>query len=286
MKRSICIKLIGVLGILFLSSYSIIMWSQSKGNDSYGYKAKDRAYVRFRVAQWNIGKLNMGRPGVTSITKDQREAKVLEYNRIINRVRADIFCFNEYSPYFSLKDSLNEDTLDYTRTAILSMYNNCQYGKRYGANCNCIAVAGFKLKNFYTVIYKNKKQNRYYSVSDLIINGNIVKIVSTHLDLSKYEAERKDQIQELLSSFEKSPYVIICGDFNVKNASEYDLFIEHGYRMANHGPLGDLVTFPIKKGGYILDNIICKGFDIMGIDIYKTSLSDHYIIACDAIMRQ
>ena len=248
-------------------------------------KVKYRNYVRIRVAQWNVGKMNMGKVGHTSITKENRTKKILDFHRQINEVGADIFCFNEYAPFFSLKDSLAEDSLDLTRNAILSMYSDCQYGDRYGANCNCISSSGFYRTNFQNCSYKQKKQHRYYSVCDFHIDGVVVKVISTHLELPEYKAERESEIKELLQTFEEDPYVVICGDFKVQNASEYDMFAENGYTMANHGILGDIVTYPNKNGGRCLDNIICKGFDVIVIDVYKTTLSDHYILACDIIMR-
>ena len=269
---------------IFLFSPAITSYSLSLGEMNYDLQESDN-YVRFRVAQWNIGKLNMGKPGHTSITKENREKKRIEFNKQINEVRADIFCFNEYAPYFSLMDSVLEDTLDLTRSAILSMYSDCQYGRRYGANCNCIVSSGFTRVAFKSHSYKQKKQHRYYSVCDFYIKGIVVKVVSTHLELPKHKEERDSEIEELLNKLEDSPFVIICGDFNIQDSSEYDIFVDRGYTMANHGILGDLVTYPKKNGGSPLDNIICKGFDIMGIDVYKTNLSDHYIIACDVIMK-
>lgn len=269
-----------------LGSYLESLWPPHiEENGSCTVRPLSRNSVRIRVAQWNIGKLNMGRPGITSITKDNRDTKLREYNRLLNEVRADVFCFNEYAPYFSLKDSINEDTLDLTRIAMLSMYSNCQYGKRYGANCNCIATAGFRQTNLLSHIYKRKKQQRYYSFCDIHLNGQTVKIVSTHLELPKYKLERESEIKELLKAFEMDPYVIICGDFNVQDVTEYNVFSLNGYVMANHGFMGDIVTYPNKSGGRCLDNILCKGFDVLGVDVYKTRLSDHYIIACDVVMR-
>lgn len=267
-----------------LGSYLESLWPPHiEENGSCTVRPLSRNSVRIRVAQWNIGKLNMGRPGITTITKDNREKKKLEYNRQINEVHADIFCFNEFAPFFSLKDSVNEDTLDLTRDAILSMYSDCQYGKRYGANCNCIAIAGLEQNNFISHVYSKKKQRRYYSVCDIQLNGQTVKVVSTHLELPKHKAERDSEIRELIKALEDDPFIVICGDFNVYDTSEFDVFIENGYTMANHGVLGDIITFP--STSRCLDNIICKGFDIIGIDVYKTKLSDHYIIACDIIMQ-
>lgn len=268
MKRAICY-------ILFLAVLPLVCYSAKPKN----------GFVKVRVAQWNIGQLSMGKKGKTVITRQKRNEKAIAYSRLINDVRADIFCMNEFAPYFSLKDSLREDSADLTRNTLLSMYEDCRYGTRYGANCNCIAVASGVIENFKTVDYKVKKQHRYYSMGEIHMNGVKIKIVSTHLEVPPEKAERKAQIQELLKLLSNEPYVILCADFNIADTSEYDAFKDHGFSMANHSFLGDLITFPYKSGGVCIDNIMCKGFNVMGVDVYKTDLSDHYVIAADLIMK-
>ncbi len=252
--------------------------------DVYAGKPKSD-FFKIRVAQWNIGQLSKGKKRCTAITHKEREAKAKEYSRLINDVRADIFCVSEYAPFFSLNDNLQEDSTFLTHKAIFSIYPECAYGERYGANCNFIAVAYGAINKFTTVDYKTKQQHRYYSSGEIKVNGVKVKLVSTHLDIPQYVEERKTQAVELLSILRNEPYVILCADFNMLDTSEYDIFKKEGFCMANHGVLGDLVTFPNKEGGYCLDNIICKGFSIMGVDVYKTQLSDHYVIAAELLMK-
>ena len=237
--------------------------------------------VRIRVAQWNIGKLNLGKPGKTSITKDIRETKVADYSSFINDVQADIFFFNEFAPFFSLKDSINEDKEDLTRNAILSKYKECHYGPRYGANCNCIATNLSKLDSIKVVDYTKKDQHRYYLSSDIVVRGIKIKVVSTHLD---YKDERSSQIEELLETFAYDDYVIICGDFNIKKLAEFDIFKSKGYEVANHGFAGNLITHRTTNSAGYFDNIITKGLDIANVTVYKTALSDHYAIASDLVL--
>lgn len=268
MKQPICY-------LLFLAVLPLVCYSAKPKN----------GFVKVRVAQWNIGQLSMGKKGKTVFTRQKRNEKAIAYSRLINDVRADIFCMNEFAPYFSLKDSLREDSADLTRNTLLSMYEDCRYGTRYGANCNCIAVASGTINNFKTVNYKVKKQNRYYSIGEIEIDGSKVKIISTHLDIHPDKSERKAQTIELLELLKDESYVILCADFNMVDTSEYDLFKREGFNMANHGVLGDLITCPYKDSGYCIDNIMCKGFNVMGVDVYKTDLSDHYVIAADLIMK-
>ena len=270
---------------LFISSFDIMNdWRYDMKMNENERNTKER--IRFRVAQWNIGKLNKGKSGHTSISKTDRDARILDFHTLINDVGADVLSINEYAPFFSITDSLLEDSLDLTKDAILSMYSYAHQGNRYGANCNFIASLGFPLENFQEIDYRIHKQHRYYAVCNMSVNGTSIKIVSTHLDTPQYEMERSQQIEELISAFSDDPYVIICGDFNINDSKEYEPFIVNGYTMANHGILNDIITFPSNKGGKALDNIICKGLDIIGIKVYKTKLSDHYLLACDVVLKE
>ena len=211
MKHPICY-------LLFLAVLPLVCFSAKPRN----------GFVKVRVAQWNIGQLSMGKKHKTIITPKARKDRAIAYSNLINDVRADIFCLNEYAPYFSLKDSILEDTTDLTRNTLFSMYRDCRYGNRYWANCNCIAVAGGTINNFKTVNYKVKKQNRYYSIGEIEIDGSKVKIISTHLDIHPDKSERKAQTIELLELLKDESYVILCADFNMVDTSEYDLIVAIG----------------------------------------------------------
>lgn len=246
--------------------------------------SKPNNIINLRIAQWNIGKLNMGRHGKTSIMKEEREENALLYSCFVNRLQADILCINEYAPFFSLDESKNENMNDSTRNVILSNYNQCFYGPRYGANCNCIASNIGIMDSIIVVDYKQKKQQRYFLACDIIIKGIKIKIISTHLDFGDYKEERSSQIKELIEYASDCQYSIICGDFNVVDVMEYEIFERNGYKLANHGFAGNLITCPTKTWGLSIDNIICKGFDISSVTVYKDRLSDHYAIACDVYM--
>jgi endonuclease/exonuclease/phosphatase family metal-dependent hydrolase len=113
-----------------------------------------------------------------------------------------------------------------------------------------------------------------------------VKVVSTHLDWNQGEngaPYRAIQIQELIEAFKNDKYVIMCADWNVGKTDEYDAFFKAGYDMANHGYLGDILTYPAgSKLRSYLDNIITKGFAISNVKVINDAmLSDHCLIKAD-----
>lgn len=84
----------------------------------------------------------------------------------------------------------------------------------------------------------------------------------------------------------------------MKSSSEYEPFIRAGYAMANHGYMGDLLTWPAGARAEtvnglipdeteyaVLDNIICKGFAGTGVHVrHRPDLSDHALIEASLTM--
>lgn len=74
---------------------------------------------------------------------------------------------------------------------------------------------------------------------------------------------------------------IICADFNIANNSEYDIFKEAGFCLANCGDNGTFYTYPAYNPESALDNIIVKGFNIKNVSTLRDpNLSDHCLIKC------
>lgn len=243
------------------------------------------AQESIRVAQFNIGQLSMGKNNKTAITKADRDSKVAAFHKLFEEVNADILGLCEYAPLFSLLNDSTEDRNDKTENAILNEYKHFSFGERTGKNCNIIASKK-ELSNQHVVVYSKGKAKRNYNVAEFQMGDKIVKIVETHFDVTQYKAYRDIQIKELIEAFENEPYVIICGDFNLSKVSWFDVFKTHGFTMCNHGAFGSLYTYPSSRvGGYGLDNIMCKGFDVVSVQIHKTGLSDHFLLSCDLVIK-
>jgi endonuclease/exonuclease/phosphatase family metal-dependent hydrolase len=88
----------------------------------------------------------------------------------------------------------------------------------------------------------------------------------------------------LAHKFSKYPYVIICGDFNVSDKSEYSPFLRSGFSLANSVSQGTLYTYPSQSPTTAVDNVIVKGFVIDHADtVNDTRLSDHSLIRASLI---
>ena len=170
---------------------------------------------------------------------------------------------------------------DQTDKVILKKYRYIGLSGGTGDNSFCIATKKYQLRDKGFVRYSQGKSYLSYTID---LSGFSVKVIETHLKTRKFKNERNRQMEELIKTFQDQSHVIICGDFNVADVSEYDIFKSAGYVLANHGSSGDLITYPSKDGGHPFDNIICKGFEISNVQVIETNLSDHYVIICDMVM--
>lgn len=234
----------------------------------------------FRVGHLNMGQLSMGKKNQTTILHHDRRHKIAQFKQLFNRIDADFLGLCEYAPFFSLLPDSSENVKDLTEEVILGGYKHHERCKRSHKNCNSIFSKKKKLKNFKIVKYSQGK-GRCFVVADVLFGKKVVKLVETHLDVPKMKEFREIQMKELLDAFKDEKYVIICGDFNIASVKEYNSFRKNGYKLANCENFGRLITYPGTRGGACFDNIMCKGFEILHVQVYDTDLSDHYAIACD-----
>ncbi|MBR1793609.1 MAG: hypothetical protein IJ764_08245 [Bacteroidales bacterium] len=261
--------------ILLLLSASLLAVSLS---------AQERHFSKITVASWNIGHFALGKSGDTKLTHDVLDFNKQAYRALLNEVNADILALVEYNPL--MVNATEDKPAVEAREAILSNYRDAQVGPKYSYNCNAIFSNGLRVLYTDTVMFSKMVQRRYYLVTTLLLDGDTVKVVSTHLDWNQGEngePYRAIQIQEIIEAFRNDKYVIMCADWNTSKTAEYDAFAQAGYDMANHGYLGDIRTYPAGSNPRsCLDNIITKGFSVGHVSITNNPLlSDHCLIQAD-----
>ena len=250
----------------------------------FGLNAQNKQFTKFTVASWNIGHFALGKSGDTTLKHNVLDFYKQTYKAYFNDLNADILALIEYNPI--MVNATDRLPAIKARDAILSNYHEVQEGPQYDYNCNAIFSNGFEVLSTDTVMFTKMVQTRYYLVSTMRMDGDIVKVVSTHLDWNQGEngaPYRAIQIQEIIEAFKNDKYVILCADWNVGKTSEYSAFTKVGYEMANHGYLGDLLTYPAGSSPRsCLDNIITKGFAISNVKVINDAmLSDHCLIKAD-----
>lgn len=232
------------------------------------------------IATWNIGHFSKGEKDYSLITPSECNKKMEEYRSFVyDSINADVLCLNEYESEFC-NDSVNGSVI--AEDVIFDKYHIQRVFKKNRYICN-VMFSNIDLKNARKKSYNYSKELKtqisridwyYYASAEIIIGGEKVMIVSTHLinGTGKYSQGRQDQIDELIKACEHYKRIIICGDLNTWN---YSKFKNAGFSLANNG---SIVTFPSKS--YSLDNIIVKGLKISDVRVLRTNLSDHYPLMC------
>ena len=251
----------------------IVDIEETEEEKSYTNTIKDSLVI----AHWNIGHFSNGVSNSTRITEGQYSQKQIESVGLLESVNPDIFGVCEYDDIFSLDGSKSID-------AIFYMFNNSAIGPKLSYNCNTIFSKDLPLYNQILKDFKQRRQARYFNAVDIMVNSKVIKFVETHLDWNEAgvgESCRKSQIEELISFFSKYDYVIICGDFNVANKTEYTPFDNAGYKKANCGEFGDFLTANSARPTLPIDNILAKGLEILKVECFtEPKLSDHCLLRC------
>lgn len=249
---------------------------------------------KLRIASWNVGNFSLGASGDPTITPSNFDTMRAKWRQAINNLGADVLCCCEYNTNFM--DAQGGSDAVTARDAVFTddVLAYAKIGPEVQNTYMQTAIFGnIDLESSQIITFAHHAQpNKYYQVSTAHLNGLLVKIVAVHLDYGTSSAAddsgrvaRRQQMEELITAFASDDYVIICGDFNVNYhyESDYDLFTAAGYKMVNHGYLGDIYTYPAGDSpSYALDNIVFKGFVANKIDILNdATLSDHAAIFAD-----
>ena len=242
----------------------------------------------FRVVSWNVGHQAMGLHRNPSIPPGMGEKYLGMYREFIGDARIIGVC--EYSAAFSTNEPIR------TAEALYGGYDVKIEGTQRGAQCNSIFIRDCKLIESREREYPKRSQKVYYQLARVLMDGREVCVVQTHLDWDLGEKDtlprrewRADQMRTIIADMANEKYVIVAGDFNVMkhpgdaadHASEYDVFAEAGYTLANKG---QLVTWPAwsdPKRECPIDNIMTKGFEMSDVQVKgHDKLSDHKMISC------
>ena len=234
-----------------------------------------------RIATWNIGHFAMGEKANSTIDDGRvamKSADFLDY--INNAVGADVIFLNEYSQKFTKNNF-------YAKNTIFTSYSTVYEGPQRNYSCNAVyskvTVSQPQKHEFNcnkTAPYISpyvEAEDYYFVTTDLVINGKTVKLVSAHLAFDDYGSTNVviNQLNELIAYCAQYEHVVLMGDWNVGSFSEFDVFTEAGYTLANTDK-----NMPTYKSGSSLDNIIYKGVTVTDFSLAGTNLSDHYALYC------
>ena len=244
--------------------------------------AINAAPVTIKFQQWNIGHFSHGRSPKPVAQYSQAE-KWVEF---LKKADADVVGFAEYS------DRLGDDAGTPTTNAFKEAgFANYHVGSSKGYNWNAVwTKRGIgKFVKMTERAFKRCHQARYWIDCEYLIDGKTVHLVETHLDHTPKDKDgvpfRVGQIRELVEFYRNDDYVIIAGDWNSWDGSEFKPFVDDGYDYASPQKVPILES----RDWHTIDNVLAKGFAIdkkscRYVDGERT-MSDHGSIVCTLTMR-
>jgi endonuclease/exonuclease/phosphatase family metal-dependent hydrolase len=226
----------------------------------------------FTFAQWNLGHFAHGRATSSKITAADGARRSLAYRSLLERVRPDMLGLCEYSAAFDAGGTQ-------TRSALFGDYPAFTVGPADGFQCNAIASRTSLCETRFAD-YSKRRQKTYYALSETVVGGVPVTVVETHLDLSR--EERRQQIAELAAAISGRERVIVSGDFNIDDQSEYGPLLKAGLVPANGGDFGLFNTHRRRRMEITpaIDNVLVRGLSICGVATAddELELSDHRML--------
>lgn len=207
-----------------------------------------------KVMTYNVGGWYDGKGTNVPAAQDQ-EYFDLQYGTIHDN-DPDFLLLEEYWDQFSKTGRTARSFLSELFPFVYPINGNTKYFGR----CFC---SKYPLSSYQQRLYTGENE-RYYDTIVANINGQNVTLCVTHLGLTS--EVRATQAQELLTFAQsvQTP-LIIAGDFNTASSrpdgADYNNvllpFINAGYKLANCGDFGRIITYrDLVYGNGALDNII------------------------------
>ena len=226
----------------------------------------------FTFAQWNLGHFAHSKSSLSSISASAADRRLKAYRALLERVRPDVLGLCEYSAKFDAGGIK-------TRNALFGDYPAFVVGPANDFQCNAIA-SRTALGRTRFVDYSRRRQKTYFAISETVAGGAPLTVVETHLDL--FREERTRQIAELVEAVDGMERVIVSGDFNVDDQSEFRPLLKAGFVPANAGTFGTFNTHRRRRMEITpaIDNVLVRGLSICGVETAdnELELSDHRML--------
>ncbi|MBP3300004.1 MAG: hypothetical protein J6M34_00690 [Clostridia bacterium] len=230
-----------------------------------------------KVATMNYGLWN---DGATKFVEDSKVDTVLAaWKKMLDDNDVDILAGQEWLRFFDRSNTMTAED------ALFAYKYRYQFSTATGFGKNLVsktAIENYVAKSF------TKNKDRQYTKSYTTINGKKVCLINAHCSLeTNFSINRKAEFEELIRIMDQEKYVIVFGDFNAYNVSEFNLFKKAGYSVANGGEFGTFDTWtnfdkPSSWKNKAIDNIIVSpNIEILDVKVDRRDLSDHNMLIAD-----
>ena len=230
--------------------------------------------VKLKVCSYNLGVFNYGVSG-TTISEEDEAIIISECRNFFSTQSCDILGLQENRQTLNTK-SVNSEIYDYLYPYSFGYYNTTWLKSRY-------PLIASQQSTF-------ESSGRPYVYGTLDVNGLNIFVICVHFALTS--ELRAQEYAELIAILAQHEYFICFGDFNANNdgttnpQDEFNTLINEGYRAANGGYLGLMVTHP--QDNKKLDNIfVSSNITIANSfvpDVYANMHSDHLPVIAELVI--
>ena len=227
----------------------------------------------FRVLSYNCGNFGYG-------TED-KSYYVPIWHSIFNEADYDILALVDC--YFSGQSAVYSESEIIGKNTLISINDNVVQDQYIESRLPMEKSGILTVTSSVTVdgiTYTNTHRNKFLrSIMQLGKMKIAVYAIHASAQLDEgYEHLREAQFADLINDACNYDGAIMLGDFNAQNASEYNIFLNNGFNIANcdyNGTVNTLRDIPADNI-IVTNNIMIKQFEV----ISTTTNSDHYGIRC------
>ena len=217
--------------------------------------------------------------GVTRVPDIEVEEITFYTRKLFGEFDCDFVLGQEFSEYFDVSNTILAipHVMDFKYE-----YNTEGSYEHVSSSLRCPVISKFPISGTSLTGFSSGVTKRHYVKTYSQINGKNVCFISTLLD--KNDTYRLSQMQQLITVMNQEEYVVLGGDFNIKDKVEYTIFTNAGYALANGGVLGWFDTLASYTDEVVrpIDNIIVSpNIRIENVFVDEKRADDHRAIIAE-----
>ena len=251
-------------------------FSQKQLFDLNNLKIDAMSNNKLKVMSFNCGTWY---DGVTRVPDIEVEEITFYTRKLFGEFGCDFVLGQEFSEYFDVSNTILAipHVMDFKYE-----YNTEGSYDHVSSSLRCPVISKFPISSTSLTVFSSGVTKRHYVKTYSQINGKNVCFISTLLD--KNDTYRLSQMQQLITVMNQEEYVVLGGDFNIKDKVEYAIFTNAGYALANGGVLGWFDTLASYTDEVVrpIDNIIVSpNIRIENVFVDEKRADDHRAIIAE-----
>lgn len=243
---------------------------------------------KLKIMSYNIRCLRGGGSGdglINPMTEQQMNDTIAKFDALLTREAPDVLIVTEDRTYFDTDRFATSGGTKSVYDLMFKKHFPYAYHTSGGANWPHI-YSKYPIKDVtrLNVAYGSEitsGTNRKPTLVTITVEGVDIQVIGCHpvsggdpLEI----AARKYYFNSIVEYIKDKEYVIIAGDMNTESSDpqgEHKVFKDAGLSLGNHGAFGSFVTYRDNRG-FMIDNIITKGFLMKNFWVGTEDYSDHF----------